>query len=707
MNKFEKKLRIKAARELDHDKREVARFRKAGIPSCWQLQVDANLTIQAADKESGLPRFEMLAYTGVPMRQWFGTVIVDLAGLRASGKMPILWAHNPDLPIAHAEKTSKADGALTASGVVSGDPTDEFTRKFVALSKNGFPFQASIGAEIDKLVRLQEGKKTMVNGQEIEGPMLIARQATLREISVVVNGADPNTSSTVAANQIENHFLQEKDMNFEAWLKAKGIEAEGLAAGVLAVIKAQYEAEIKASKPEPQKETGKEIKPEIEAVKSPDPAVAVRAEYARISAIEAACKVSDDMPEDVQKKLEEIRATAIDKEWSAEKAQLAALRASRVSVPSVHVKSDSIAAETLSASIAIQGGVKAESLVKGMGEKTIEAAYKHRRMGLKDIIRAACALEGVSLPADSGSNDWIRAAMSTNAVSGIVGSAVEKVLLNEYQQVPSVARQVASVIPVSNFKQYTLYRLTGDNLLEKVNASNEIQHGTVGEESSSVRADTYGKMITLTRTMIIDDDLGAFMTIPKRLGRGAAETIEKTFFTVLLANASNFFHANNKNYISGATTALNQTSLGTALKTFRDQTDADGNPISVNPSILLVPTALEMIARELFTSPALIVTGLASTSTASKAPAVNLWQNAYRPLVSPYLANSNITGYSATAWYLLDPNFAGIAYLNGVELPTVEEVTMPANQLGMGWRVVHDFGAGLTDHRLGVKSAGA
>ena len=50
-----------------------------------------------------------------------------------------------------------------------------------------------------------------------------------------------------------------------------------------------------------------------------------------------------------------------------------------------------------------------------------------------------------------------------------------------------------------------------------------------------------------------------------------------------------------------------------------------------------------------------------------------------------------------------------IAYLNGVETPTVEffGIEVDPATLGVTWRVFYDFGAARAEYRAGVKSKGA
>jgi hypothetical protein len=78
--------------------------------------------------------------------------------------------------------------------------------------------------------------------------------------------------------------------------------------------------------------------------------------------------------------------------------------------------------------------------------------------------------------------------------------------------------------------------------------------------------------------------------------------------------------------------------------------------------------------------------------------------------VSNYLANSNYTGYSAVAWYMLaDPNDIPVietAFLDGVEMPTVETVELDADRLGVAMRAWWDFGCNKQEYRGALKLKG-
>ena len=69
---------------------------------------------------------------------------------------------------------------------------------------------------------------------------------------------------------------------------------------------------------------------------------------------------------------------------------------------------------------------------------------------------------------------------------------------------------------------------------EQLGPGGKIKHGTLGQESYTRAASTYAKMFSLTRTDIINDDLGAFDDLRKRLGMGAAQKLSDVFWTTFL-----------------------------------------------------------------------------------------------------------------------------------------------------------------------------
>ena len=429
---------------------------------------------------------------------------------------------------------------------------------------------------------------------------------------------------------------------------------------------------------------------------------AALAETARIASIRKVCGGKHG----------EIEAQAIRDNWDATRTELEVLRASRPKAPASHAPDTSVTSEVLEA--ACFQSAKLEGIEKVCSTQAIEIAAKRFQggLGLQALLFEAAFANGYTGRTFRDSRRVIEAAfgrgieagMTTIDVGGILSNVANKFLLEGFFSVERVWRSICAVRNVSDFKTVTSYRLVGKDQYEQVAPGGELKQGTLGEETYTNKADTYGLMLSIDRRDIINDDLGAITTVPRKLGRGSGLKINDVFWTAFMNNAA-FFSAGNKNFVSGADTALGIDGLTQGEVAFMDLVDSDGKPTGVMPAILLVPTALSAMGTQLYKS-----VELRDTTANTKFPVANPHQGKFRIEVSRYLSNALYTGNSAKAWYLLaDPNDLPViemAFLNGQEAPTVETSDADFNMLGIRMRGYHDFGVNLQDPRGGVKSKG-
>ena len=348
-------------------------------------------------------------------------------------------------------------------------------------------------------------------------------------------------------------------------------------------------------------------------------------------------------------------------------------------------------------------------------EQTLDVASKRFRggIGLQELLLEAAWANGYSGRNSRNSREVLRCAFGQNLqagfstvdIGGILSNVVNKFLLEGFFSVERTWRNICAVRNVSDFKAVTSYRLIGRDQYELVAPGGEIKHGTLGNESYTNKADTYGLMLSIDRRDIINDDLGAITLVPRKLGRGSGLKINDVFWTIFLANSA-FFAAGNHNYLTGTDTALGIEALSKAEQSFLDQVDSDGKPIGVMPAILLVPTALSALGTQLFKATDI------RDNTSNKGPYTtnNPHQGKFRVEVSRYLANAIYNGSSAKAWYLVaDPADLPVieaAFLHGQESPTIETAEADFNVLGIQMRGYHDFGVGLQDPKGGLKAKG-
>lgn len=682
------------------------------------------------------PKVVGVAYSGGKMNLpgWRHPVVVDLAGMEIPESVPLLTNHE--------NKTDSRIGLISAAvrnnvleitGEIVSDSRD--AADIIAQGKAGADWQLSIGADV-KECELVKGSRE-VNGQEVEGPFYHIKKSTLREVSVVAVGADAHTNMKVNAKF--NLVNQEGEaMNNKSETKSVSAVSTPNANDAVPPEK-KPEPEQKPGNPankageptnkpgEPEKKPDNaEKKPGQAAAEATPPAIqasagdvaatareaaqnAVKAERERISAIQAIC--DGEFPE--------IEREAIAGGWTPEVVTKKVLETIRAERPAANVNISVKTApeggelrKTIEAAMCLRVGVSADQLEKSYGARTVEAGMAEMDMPLKQLLIECMKLDGI--PYSRGfDNETIRAAFSSVSLPGILSNVANKKLLQSYEAQPIIAMKLCSTGDLNDFKENDRFRLTDVGDLLPIAADGEIKDGGLIEESAKNQLDTYGKKFCLTRKMIINDDLGAFMKVPTAMGNRAARLIDQLFFSRLLSNPAQadgkaLFSTNHKNLLSGASSALSSDSLKKAIQLFLDQVDADGQPISVEPKYLLVPTALKHLAIELTQGATLIMSG---TDNAVR-PALNVLSDENLQVISsPYLGNSAYEGSSQTGWYLFgDPKTVDtweIGFLKGKRTPTVERGETDFNTLGLWFRVYFDLGVREQDHRGMVKANGA
>lgn len=186
-----------AATVVAADDPEIKAAYESGIITC----ASETLELMAAKSDGGrsIRPFAMNAYTGVPMKLpgFHRMVVADISGMRlAAKKIPALRNHDQERIVAHYEDIELTAQRIRATGIMSG--VGIHAQEVLQLADNGFPWQGSIGASVEKMEYVEAGSSVKVNGRNWDGPLLVARKTTLREISFVPLGADPSTSASVA-----------------------------------------------------------------------------------------------------------------------------------------------------------------------------------------------------------------------------------------------------------------------------------------------------------------------------------------------------------------------------------------------------------------------------------------------------------------------------------------------------------------------------
>jgi hypothetical protein len=719
-------------------RRKLAKIEAAKAEDARAISLCCPLSIDAAAEGEGKNkprRFTMEAYSGGPgsINNYGPPAVVNIRGMRLARKqLPSYFGHDRERIVGHTDKHDKTDGTrFVASGVISG--ATEFARQVLESHDAGFPWQASISVLPEKTVELAEGKTMRVNGQTVNGPAVIAMESVLQHIAFVPEGADVSTSVNIAASAAHSK-TEVHSMDFAKWVEALGFDLEALTDAQKVALQAKYDAEVKAaakagdgkridatangSKPKPTGAPAPTFDLSAVVLACEKHTAAIQAETAGYTGKIEAGKLAE-LSNKAGQAAAELKAKALNEEWPATRVEVEAIKAASAykveliqaelpKAPAIHASSRDTSPQVIECAFCRTAGLaNAEKVYK---PEVMEAADRFRGLGLQEMLLMFAAQNGYSgrmALSDGNLREVMQLAFSTHTITTLLTSAGGKFLLEGFNAAPQTWREVGRVRNVTDFKQVTAFRLTASLEYEELPPSGEIRHGSMGQESYTLQAKTYAKMLSLTRPDIINDDLGAFDDLRTRLGMGAVLAMNKRFWTVWLAavNAGTFWTGARGNYQSGAGTALSEAALNAAVQLFRDAKGPDGNQLGLEPDRLLVPSTLEATGRKIYVSQEM------RDTTASKVIyTANTYQNRFRPVVVPQLSSDAYTGYSLTHWWLAcDPAVlasAAMCFLNGVQTPTIESSDVDFDQLGIQLRGYHDFGVSMTEYRASVLSAG-
>jgi phage major head subunit gpT-like protein len=369
--------------------------------------------------------------------------------------------------------------------------------------------------------------------------------------------------------------------------------------------------------------------------------------------------------------------------------------------PAIHASKPALDDDQVTiAAMQMVGGLGKQIEAKHGDSPMIEAAAKRSRtIGLQDVLLSAArkgGYDGAQKVNASNVAVVLRAAFATHNISNILAATYGKYLLSGFEAVESVWEQISLVRPLNDLKAATGVRLDGGFVFDEVGNDGKLKSADAGDAARTLQAKTYGRMSSITRTDIINDDLGALTAVPRRLGRGAALKFNQVFWAA--------FEASNSSYFQGAGNALAIGSVETAYGAYRSLTDPDGAPLGITPKILLVPVGLRITADKIQTGNTLLASSLGSTSSKVLEPQANVLAGKFVIVDSAYLSSSS------TWWLAADPAdlpTMEVGFLNGQRQPTVEQAEADFDVLGIQVRGFFDFGVSKAESRACYRMATA
>lgn len=348
-----------------------------------------------------------------------------------------------------------------------------------------------------------------------------------------------------------------------------------------------------------------------------------------------------------------------------------------------------------------RAGAQASILARGNLDKD-DKANNYRGFTLMDLARECLAHAGVNARG-MGKMDLVSAAFTHTGSDFplLLANVADKAMMKGYEEADETFQLWTSIGTLGDFKPGKRVDLNTFPSLDKIQDGSEYKYADVGERGETVQLATYGKMFSLTRQTIINDDLDAFTKIPRRMGRAAIRTIGDLVYAILtgnprMADNEELFHAVHKNLLAGG----GITTAGVDAMRVAMAKQSDGNAVlNIRMAKLIVPVALEGTAKVVMESEYEVGAGAKN----------NTIPNSVRGLAE-VISDARLDLASPTTWYgAADQNIHDtieVQYLDGNQAPTLEQQDGWTRD-GVQFKVRMDAGVKALDFRTLAKNPGA
>lgn len=287
-----------------------------------------------------------------------------------------------------------------------------------------------------------------------------------------------------------------------------------------------------------------------------------------------------------------------------------------------------------------------------------------------------------------------RAFHTTSDFPEILANVANKTLRAAYADTRRSFLPFSRQITLPDFKQAKRIAMSNASSLEEVVEDGEYKRGTFSDGAETIQLSTYGKIFTITRQAIINDDLDAFTRVPAKMAAAAARLENRLVYDILadnpvMADGTALFHADHGNLTDAL---LGVAGIGACRALARVQTDPSGEDIlNYEPRQLIVPAALELQALQ-----------LKAAITPAQTGNANPFASSFDVIVEGYLDSKSTANY----YMAIDPSQGDTieyAYLDGQVGPYIESQNAFERD-GLEIKVRHDFAAKAVDHRGLIKS---
>jgi len=231
------------------------------------------------------------------------------------------------------------------------------------------------------------------------------------------------------------------------------------------------------------------------------------------------------------------------------------------------------------------------------------AEWMERDMAMSELAVALGRLQAIQQGREIGTPQARAIGMNTDAFQDALVDTIRRVVATRYNRT-NEHRAIAADIRARDFREIQFPQIEATADLKALGESAEIRH-TVNLETragESASIGTIAAMLTLSRQLIINDDIAAIESMFNQLAAVAAGREAEAVFSVLennptLADGAAMFSAGAGNLLTSS--ALSLSTLGEAVALLRRQQTLSGEVANNIPAALVVPAEQEVSAMQL------------------------------------------------------------------------------------------------------------
>ncbi len=321
----------------------------------------------------------------------------------------------------------------------------------------------------------------------------------------------------------------------------------------------------------------------------------------------------------------------------------------------------------------------------------------------------------------------LRAASNNVSASlpNLLANVLGKQTLRIWKRNDPTWRYFCKIGTLNDYKQNSRILMSDTADLVAMNENGVIPDSQISDSAETIQLKDFGRGLSLTHQMFINDDLNALATINARITQAALRLPTRLVYTKLLSNPTlaatgkQMFYPTQNNLNTGAGSALAITGLTAGVKGFRKQVSFvapneeqfSAEPLDVAPRILLVPPEQEKIAFDLVNPNLFVQDGLffKGKYIVVVEPRLSTYASMV-PTVSGSTIASSASAVLTTGWYLFaDPSTADtmeVGFLNGSDKPMMRQIEKP-DRLALDLQVVLPCAVAPLDYRGAQWNLGA